>query len=310
MPAAYVKPYVKRGKTDRADAEAICEAVTRPTMRFVPVKSAEVQAALLDHKALDFLIRQRTQTVNTIRAHLAEFGIVVARGIHNVDRLLAAAEQAPEAARPALDLLARQLRDLRARIETITQRVEAAQKKDPLARRLATIPGARPDRLQRLRRHHARRRGVPVRAGLLRLARAHAKTPFQREQGSAGSDFQGWQPVSAAAALSRCLGPDRMAAPWPARARLAGGNAGKKAREGGRCRLGQPDGTHRLGTDQDGPELPGRSGLRHNAGQGRRRDGEARRKRRRYLLPAFEIRPRRSFPPLERGFGVSPSQAE
>ena len=144
MPAAYVKPYVKRGKTDRADAEAICEAVTRPTMRFVPAKSTEAQAALLDHKARDFLIRQQTQTVNTIRAHLAEFGIVVAKGIHNVDRLLAAAEQAPEATRPALELLADQLRDLRDRIETVTVRIEAAQKTDPLARRLATIPGLGP----------------------------------------------------------------------------------------------------------------------------------------------------------------------
>ena len=144
MPAAYVKPYVKRGKTDRADAEAICEAVTRPTMRFVPVKSAEAQAALLDHKARDFLIRQQTQTVNTIRAHLAEFGIVVAKGIHNVDRLLEAVEHASEAARPALDLLADQFRDLRERIETVTKRIEAAQKADPLARRLATIPGLGP----------------------------------------------------------------------------------------------------------------------------------------------------------------------
>jgi transposase len=144
MPAAYVKPYVKRGKTDRADAEAICEAVTRPTMRFVPVKSAAAQAALLDHKARDFLIRQQTQAVNTIRAHLAEFGIIVAKGIHNVERLLAAAEQAPEAARPALDLLADQLRDLRDRIETVTKRIEVAQKTDPLARRLATVPGLGP----------------------------------------------------------------------------------------------------------------------------------------------------------------------
>jgi transposase len=76
MPPAYVKPYVKRGKTDAADAKAICEAVTRPTMRFVPVKSTERQAALLDHKARDFLVRQRTQTANAIRAHLSEFGIV------------------------------------------------------------------------------------------------------------------------------------------------------------------------------------------------------------------------------------------
>lgn len=141
MPPAYVKPYVKRGKTDRADAEAITEAVTRPTMRFVAVKSVQQQAALMDHKARDFLIRQRTQTVNAIRAHLAEFGIVVAKGIHNVDRLLAAMHDVPAAARPALDLLAGQLNDLRARIEQVTVRIEAAQRQDPLARRLATIPG-------------------------------------------------------------------------------------------------------------------------------------------------------------------------
>ena len=141
MPPSYVKPYVKRGKTDAADAEAICEAVTRPTMRFVPVKSAERQAALLDHKTRDFLVRQRTQLVNTIRAHLSEFGIVVAKGIHNVERLLTAAGDLPDAARPAVDLLAEQLRQTQEKIETVTTELEAAQKDDPLARRLATIPG-------------------------------------------------------------------------------------------------------------------------------------------------------------------------
>jgi len=141
MPPSYVKPYVKRGKTDAADAEAICEAVTRPTMRFVPVKSAERQAALLEHKTRDFLVRQRTQLVNTIRAHLSEFGIVVAKGIHNVDRLLEASSELPDAARPAIDLLAEQLRETQEKIDAVTARIEAAQKSDPLARRLATIPG-------------------------------------------------------------------------------------------------------------------------------------------------------------------------
>lgn len=144
MPPAYVKPYVKRGKTDAADAEAICEAVVRPTMRFVPVKSAERQAALLDHKARDFLVRQRTQTVNAIRAHLSEFGIVAAKGVHNLDRLLEAARDVPMAARPALELLAGQLRDLEERIEETTARITTAQNADPLARRLATIPGLGP----------------------------------------------------------------------------------------------------------------------------------------------------------------------
>jgi transposase len=141
MPPSYVKPYVKRGKTDAADAEAICEAVTRPTMRFVPVKSAERQAALLDHKTRDFLVRQRTQLVNTIRAHLSEFGIVVAKGIPNVDRLLEASSELPDAARPAIDLFAEQLRETQEKIDAVTARIEAAQKSDPLARRLATIPG-------------------------------------------------------------------------------------------------------------------------------------------------------------------------
>lgn len=110
-------------------------------MRFVPVKSAERQAALLDHKTRDFLVRQRTQLVNTIRAHLSEFGIVVAKGIHNANRLLAATTELPAAARPAVDLLADQLRDTQEKIDELTDRIEAAQRTDPLARRLATIPG-------------------------------------------------------------------------------------------------------------------------------------------------------------------------
>ena len=81
MPPAYVKPYVKRGKTDAADAEAVCEAVTRPTMRFVPVKSPEQQAALSIHRTRDLLVKQRTQTINMIRGLLAEFGIDIPKGL-------------------------------------------------------------------------------------------------------------------------------------------------------------------------------------------------------------------------------------
>lgn len=80
MPPAYVKPYVKRGKTDAADAEAIAEAVTRPTMRFVAVKTTDQQAVLMLHKVRDLLVRQRTMLVNALRGHLAEFGIIAARG--------------------------------------------------------------------------------------------------------------------------------------------------------------------------------------------------------------------------------------
>ena len=80
MPPSYVKPYVRRGKTDQANAEAICEAVTRPSMRFVPVKSEKTQAMLMTHKAREFLARQLTQVTDAIRAHLGEFGIVAPKG--------------------------------------------------------------------------------------------------------------------------------------------------------------------------------------------------------------------------------------
>ena len=114
-----MKPYVKRGKTDAADAEATCEAVTRPSMRVTlqaclwhdAGESAAREAAALNRKARDFLVRQRTRTVNVIRARLAVFGIVVAKGIQNPDRLLAAAQDVPEPAHPALDLHAGDLRD-------------------------------------------------------------------------------------------------------------------------------------------------------------------------------------------------------
>ena len=88
MPAQYVKPYVKRGKNDAADAEAICEAVTRPTMRFVAVKSPEQQSLMMLHRVRLMLNRQRTQISNAIRAHISEFGVVAPVGRLGVDRLL------------------------------------------------------------------------------------------------------------------------------------------------------------------------------------------------------------------------------
>ena len=89
MPPAYVKPYVKRGKNDAADAEAICEAVMRPTMRFVAVKSAEQQANAMIYKVRELLVRQRTQLINALRSHLAEMGIVAAKGVGKLDDLVA-----------------------------------------------------------------------------------------------------------------------------------------------------------------------------------------------------------------------------
>ena len=89
MPAQYVKAYIKRNKHDAADAEAICEAVGRPTMRFVPVKTADQQAAVLLHRGRERLVRQRTGLVNALRGHLAEFGVIAPQGLRNVGKLIA-----------------------------------------------------------------------------------------------------------------------------------------------------------------------------------------------------------------------------
>jgi transposase len=149
MPAAYVKPYVKRGKNDAADAEAICEAVTRPTMRFVPVKSAEAQSILMVHRTRDLLVRQRTMLVNALRGHLAELGIVAAQGIANVTQLAAivldeADGRLPIFARQALQALVHQIREVQARIATLEAELVAWCRRDDASRRLATIPGVGP----------------------------------------------------------------------------------------------------------------------------------------------------------------------
>jgi len=107
MPAQYVKAYVKRNKNDAADAEAICEAVARPTMRFVPVKTAAQQAAVLLHRGRERLVRQRTMLANALRAHLAEFGVVVPQGLRNVAKLIAIVRDASDARLPALATAAR-----------------------------------------------------------------------------------------------------------------------------------------------------------------------------------------------------------
>ncbi len=146
MPPAYVTPYVKRGKTDAGDAEAICEAVTRPTMRFVAVKSTDQQAVLALHRVRDLLIRQRTQLVNMIRGQLAEFGIVLAKGIQHalrlVERLLdGEALDIPALAAKIMITLAQQVRDLQARLRDLDKDLMAWFRGSAVARRLETIPG-------------------------------------------------------------------------------------------------------------------------------------------------------------------------
>lgn len=146
MPPAYVKPYLKRGKTDANDAEAICEAVTRPTMRFVAVKSEQQQAALALHRTRDLLVKQRTQLVNMIRGLLAEFGIEMARGLHHALDLAAriargAAPDVPELAVRIITGLAGQIGDLQVRLSTLEKELLAWHRANELSQRLSTIPG-------------------------------------------------------------------------------------------------------------------------------------------------------------------------
>jgi transposase len=128
MPPAYVKAYVKRNKTDAADAEGICEAVTRPTMRFVPIKSRDEQAAGMILKTRELLIRQRSQTANALRSHMAEMGIVAATGMTSIAKLITTLrdetdDRIPGAARMALAEMAAQIEGLTTRIEKLDKAI-------------------------------------------------------------------------------------------------------------------------------------------------------------------------------------------
>ena len=171
IPPAYVKPFVKRQKNDAADAEAICEAAQRPTMRFVEPKSAEAQACAVVFRARDLLIRQRTQLINAIRGHLAEFGFIARKGPFHVEGLIDRLDDPdlPPEARPALDALVEALRALQVRIGALDGEIAKRAKADATARRLMTIPGI-----------------GPVAATAL-VALAPAASTFRR-----GRDFAAW----------------------------------------------------------------------------------------------------------------------
>ena len=149
MPPRYVKPYVKRNKNDAADAEAICEAVTRPTMRFVPVKTIDQQSVLMLHRTRQLFIRQRTMLINSIRAHLAEFGIVAGIGRKGVEVLLELIAKGdedivPAEARVCLLALAAQLERVKRQILEMDRRVLAWHRSSGLSRNLEAIPGVGP----------------------------------------------------------------------------------------------------------------------------------------------------------------------
>jgi len=149
MPPRYVKPYVKRNKNDAADAEAICEAVQRPTMRFVPIKGLEQQSVLMLHTTRQLFIRQRTMLINAIRAHMAEFGIVTGVGRNGVEKLLEIItkgqdKRVPETAREIFLALASQLELMKHQILQADRRVLAWHRTSQTSKRLEAIPGVGP----------------------------------------------------------------------------------------------------------------------------------------------------------------------
>src|SRR6516165_8706279 len=146
MPAKDVKAYLKRNKNDAADAAAICEAVRRPTMRFVRIKTAEQQGQLTQHRTRDLLMRQRTQVINALRAHLAEFGIVAAQGNQGVKELLAIVADQQDArlpvdARASVIVLAAQLEAVQTMLRSLDQRIMKQHRANEASQRVETIPG-------------------------------------------------------------------------------------------------------------------------------------------------------------------------
>jgi transposase len=141
---SYVKPFVKRQKNDAADAEAIAEAASRPTMRFVSVKSADKQASSMAFKIRDLLVRQRTQTINALRGHLMEFGLIVPQGIKylsNVQELIAIHADLPAIAKTLCEGLLQQVESLSEKIAALEKGLRARARQDEIASRLMTIPG-------------------------------------------------------------------------------------------------------------------------------------------------------------------------
>ena len=146
MPAKDVKAYVRRNKNDAADAEAICEAVRRPTMRFVQVKSTEQQGRLMLHRTRDLLMRQRTQIINALRAHLAELGIVAAQGrdgIKDLLKIIASEQDArlPVDAHASLVVLAAELQAMQTMIGSIEKQIMAQHRSSEASKRLESVPG-------------------------------------------------------------------------------------------------------------------------------------------------------------------------
>jgi hypothetical protein len=204
MPAQYVKAYIRRNKNDAADAEAICEAVQRPTMRFVPVKTAEQQASQLLHRGREQLVRQRTMLVNALRAHLAEFGLVAAQGLRNVGELIAIVRKqddtrVPDMARQVLQVVANQIEQIEAAITALKTASGLAQN-EPCESAAGQHSGDWTHYRDCNCHDGCGPEGVPLGPRVRRLAGLGAAAEFNRGENPTGGNHETRQPLSAAAA--------------------------------------------------------------------------------------------------------------
>ena len=209
MPAQYVKAYVKRNKNDAADAEAICEAVLRPTMRFVPVKTAEQQAALLLHRGRERLVCQRTMMVNALRAHLAEFGVIAPQGLRNVGQLIAMIRdesdaRLPDLGRRVLQVLAAQIEQIEAAVAELERQLMAWHRSNPVSQQSGDHSGHRTDHRNGDRRDRGRPDRFSQRARVRGVAGSCPAAEFDWRQNPAGRHIKARQSIFATAADQRC----------------------------------------------------------------------------------------------------------
>ena len=254
IPPQLVKPYVKRGKNDAADAEALCEAMSRPTMRFVPVKTAEQQAALMLVGVRDRLIRNRTQLANAIRGYAAEFGLTAAKGMAHLVPLLEriqADESLPALARELFALQAKEYAQLQAQIDEVDAKLTAWHKADECSRRLAKIPSVGPIGAMLLRMKDPGSRAIPIGTSVRGLDRFNAKGSFDRRQSQARRYHARRRRGIAQRAGGRSNRRDPTCSTQRKGVALAARASQAQVAEVGRRGTGQQDGAHRLEDDAD-----------------------------------------------------------
>ena len=261
IPPSYVKAYLKRGKNDAHDAAAICEAVTRPSMRFVPIKTTEQQTALMLHRTRQLLVRQRTMLSNALRGHLAELGIVSAKGRNGTAELLRIItddgdSRVPPAVRGILDVLARQYGAIGIEIASIDKSIMVLHRACQASRRLAEIPGIGPIGATGCR--DRRLEGIRVRTQSCGLDRVGAEAAHHRRQGQARQHHQAGQSIFAVAAGGRRNGRYPLRAQARNReASLARPIDGAPTHESGGRRARQQDCADGLGHHGPGREIQG-----------------------------------------------------